>query len=82
MLASALDVVRVGGSIVYATCALCPDENDGIVARLLADKRRTGRARVLESSGPFGERTEHGWAILPDRTGWGPMWFARIERLA
>jgi 16S rRNA C967 or C1407 C5-methylase (RsmB/RsmF family) len=81
MLASALDAVRVGGQIVYATCALAPEENDGIVGRLLGDKRRVGRARALEPSGPFGERTEHGWAILPDRTGWGPMWFARIERL-
>ncbi|TDJ68785.1 MAG: RsmB/NOP family class I SAM-dependent RNA methyltransferase [Planctomycetota bacterium] len=79
MLASALDVVRVGGCIVYATCALAPAENDGIIARLLADGRRAGRARALEPSGPFGEATEHGWAILPDRTGWGPMWFARTS---
>lgn len=82
LLAAALDAVRVGGRIVYATCALQPRENDGIVARLLADGRRAGRARTLPPPEPFGEPTVHGLAVLPDASNWGPLYLAVIERVA
>ena len=82
MLASALDVVRVGGRILYSTCALLEAENDAVVRRLLSDRRRAGRARVVAIEAPFGEATECGWSVLPDRTGWGPLYYSLIERLA
>ncbi|MBR6144721.1 MAG: RsmB/NOP family class I SAM-dependent RNA methyltransferase [Treponema sp.] len=34
LLSSAWRILREGGSLVYATCALNPQENDGVVARL------------------------------------------------
>lgn len=35
ILSSAYRVLKIGGYLVYATCALSPLENDGVVARLL-----------------------------------------------
>ncbi|MFW5738335.1 MAG: hypothetical protein ACOCYX_05430, partial [Spirochaetota bacterium] len=32
---AAVDSVRSGGRVVYSTCALSPEENDGVVRRLL-----------------------------------------------
>ncbi|MEK7356924.1 MAG: RsmB/NOP family class I SAM-dependent RNA methyltransferase [Bdellovibrionota bacterium] len=78
LLASALQVVRRGGRIVYSTCSISPLENDAVVARLL--KKREGEAVVKPLSFSIGEATEHGWQILPDRGGYGPIYFCALER--
>jgi 5-methylcytosine rRNA methyltransferase NSUN4 len=79
LLASALQVVRHGGRIVYSTCSISPIENDAVIARLL--KRREGEAVVRPLSFEIGESTEHGWQILPDRGGFGPIYLAALERV-
>ncbi len=40
---AAADAVRPGGRVVYATCALSPLENDGVIGRLLNRGRETLR---------------------------------------
>jgi 16S rRNA (cytosine967-C5)-methyltransferase len=39
LLMRAADVVRPGGRLVYATCSSEPEENDGVVANFLANRR-------------------------------------------
>ena len=80
MLAAALDAVRVGGFILYATCSISSEENDGVVARLL--ERRAGRVQICRPDWETGEATEHGQALLPDTTGEGPMYAALLQRLS
>jgi 16S rRNA C967 or C1407 C5-methylase (RsmB/RsmF family) len=80
LLASALAVVRVGGRIVYSTCSLSNLENDAVIARLM--KKRAGEARVVRMEFALGEPTENGWVILPDRTGYGPIYFSILERVS
>lgn len=79
MLASALDIVKVGGTIVYSTCALSKLENDDILTKLF--QKRSGRFELIRKEFPFGEPTEHGWQILPDTTGWGPFYLAMVKRI-
>jgi 16S rRNA C967 or C1407 C5-methylase (RsmB/RsmF family) len=78
MLASALDIVKVGGTIVYSTCALSHLENDGILQKL--HQKRAGRFELIRKEFSFGEPTEFGWQVLPDTTGWGPFYLAIIKR--
>jgi 16S rRNA (cytosine967-C5)-methyltransferase len=40
MLAAALDALAPNGRLVYATCSLEPEENEEVVERILAEKRR------------------------------------------
>lgn len=79
MLASALDIVKVGGTIVYSTCALSQLENDDIIRKLY--QKRDGRFELIRKEFPFGEPTEFGWQVLPDTTGWGPFYLAVVKRI-
>lgn len=80
MLVSALEVVRVGGEIVYSTCSLAEEENDGVLSKL--HKKRAGRFEILPVSAPLGKATEWGWKIWPHTCkGQGPIYFSKIRRL-
>ncbi len=79
MLAAALDIVKVGGTVVYSTCALSQLENDDIIRKLY--QKRAGRFELIRPEFPFGEPTEFGHQVLPDNTGWGPFFLAVVRRL-
>ncbi|TFG81709.1 MAG: 16S rRNA methyltransferase, partial [Spirochaetales bacterium] len=80
LLSSAFLMLAPGGSLVYATCALSPEENDGPVARLL---KKYGNAVKLDPLVPESgaERTEYGILFLPDRSaGAGPLYISRLAK--
>jgi len=79
MLASALDIVKIGGMIVYSTCALSRLENDEIIRKLY--QKRAGRFELIRREFSFGEPTEFGWQVLPDTTGHGPFYLAIVKRM-
>jgi 5-methylcytosine rRNA methyltransferase NSUN4 len=83
ILLSALRAVRIGGTVVYATCAMNQTENDDVI------ERAQRRSRVLfdvdtSKKWPVGEATKFGWIVLPDsgNQGWGPLYFAILKRTA
>jgi 16S rRNA (cytosine1407-C5)-methyltransferase len=79
LLSSAFLLLHSGGSLVYATCALSPEENDAVVSRLL--EKYGNEALVENPAFAEGEETQHGRIILPDRAGgMGPMYVARIRK--
>jgi len=92
LLWSAVQALKVGGRILYSTCALSSLENDGVIQKAL--KKNKGQLQVVEEVGvderllqfikrhlPGIEKTEFGWMILPDRcNGWGPMYFSLLTK--
>jgi len=85
LLSAAFLLLKQGGFVVYATCALADAENDGIVQRLL--KKYGDAAAVRDAdlsktlSVPY-EKTVFGYRFLPDRcSGAGPLYFSLIEKL-
>lgn len=93
LLSSAYRMLVPGGILLYSTCALCPDENDGILARLVEKFRRTGgefefiRPEPADVSAftsaefPKFTPTEFGVQILPDTAeGAGPIYFSVIRK--
>ena len=80
LLSAAFLLVKTGASLVYATCAISPEENDGVAARLLEKYR--DRVSLDEPDFPEGEKTRFGRLILPDHwEGMGPMYVARFKKL-
>jgi 16S rRNA (cytosine1407-C5)-methyltransferase len=79
LLSAAFLLLRPGGSLVYATCALSPGENDGVASRL---PEKYGDAVVPDAPDfPEGEKTAYGRLILPDTAdGMGPMYVARFRK--
>ncbi|MDR1948345.1 MAG: 16S rRNA methyltransferase [Spirochaetaceae bacterium] len=79
LLSAAFLLLREGGSLVYATCSLAPEENDGVCSRL---EKKYGKAVVPdEPDFAEGEKTAFGRIILPDReNGMGPMYVARFKK--
>lgn len=95
LLSSCFLMLKPGGSLVYATCALSPSENDGPVGRLMkkygaqaepdpvADQELAGYANALgrPALAQGAERSEHGIFFSPDRTGGaGPLYVARLRK--
>ena len=81
LLASALVATKEGGRIVYSTCALSREENDGVVERLLSRKSDQVRWVEVKSVGAEGEKTDFGWHYLPDRCGFGPIYFSVLMKV-
>jgi 16S rRNA C967 or C1407 C5-methylase (RsmB/RsmF family) len=75
ILASALLVVRPGGQIVYSTCSISPRENDDVIRKLLKKKDDVA---FVPLDFPIGEATEFGWMILPDQSGYGPIYISSL----
>ena len=83
LLASAVDALRPGGEILYSTCVLSPEENDGVVRKIL--KKRKGLIEVLSIEPLFEgtEQTEFGLHMLPDLCdGRGPIFCAKLKKKA
>jgi 16S rRNA C967 or C1407 C5-methylase (RsmB/RsmF family) len=79
MLCSALEAVKVGGVILYSTCAITPEEDEMVIQKL--SERRKGRFSLLPTRLPQGEARSFGSIILPDTAeGRGPMYVCMIRR--
>lgn len=80
LLASAVDALKPGGTVVYGTCALSPLENDDVVRKILK-KRPAMHVEEIPDLLEGADRTEFGVHILPDRSeGRGPIYCAKLVK--
>ncbi|CAJ1355894.1 unnamed protein product [Effrenium voratum] len=81
LLRAAVSNTIPGGTVVYATCALSRVENDAVVEAVLAEGRCSvsGDADASEFDGLDVEKTSHGWRMLPDTQGWGPLYWSVLR---
>lgn len=84
LLASAFMALKPGGRLVYSTCSISPYENDGVIEKFIKrqEKRGDGKFKIHpRQEGTLGESTKYGTQFLPDKMGWGPIFFSVIEKL-
>ena len=96
LLSSAYRLLSPEGILLYSTCALCPEENDGMIERLYKKFNKDGAAFSLLEPAPdlsqvsdFApgltlpgfEKTQYGYMIMPDKqNGAGPIYFSIIKK--
>jgi 16S rRNA C967 or C1407 C5-methylase (RsmB/RsmF family) len=81
MLASALEAVKVGGHVLYSTCALTSEEDEEVIAKLF--KKRSGRFAIEETDVNEAEKRQYGQIVLPDTAhGKGPLYFCLLRRIS
>lgn len=78
LLSSAFLLLKEGGFLVYSTCALSHAENNDVIDKLLT---KYPNAAVIEQE-PFElcEFAKHGLMFLPDKTGYGPLYYSLIKK--
>ncbi|KAH9994577.1 S-adenosyl-L-methionine-dependent methyltransferase [Xylariaceae sp. FL0662B] len=97
LLLTALRAVRMGGNVLYVTCSLSDDENDGVIDKgielVQKERKKLGikwdlavRSGALPGKDleQWAERTKHGWIVLPDHQEggrWGPLFFSLLEKV-
>ena len=94
LLSSAWRMLSPGGYLVYSTCALSPEENDGLLLRLVKKFKDVEICPPEISSDcspwtglspdslPPYEKTECGAHILPDVSGGaGPLYFSLVRKI-
>lgn len=92
LLSSGYRMLSPGGYILYATCALSPEENDKVVSRLekkfsdaefvdVLPNIASEHTKHFSGNLPVPEKTEKGFHILPDKAdGAGPLYFSLIHK--
>ena len=96
LLSSAFIMLKKNGYILYSTCALANQENDGVIGRLL---KKYDTAKVVDidinaqkndllnemkwlTHLPDTEKTEYGYRIMPDvENGAGPIYFCLVKKM-
>ena len=77
ILAACWDLLAPGGSLLYVTCSILRDENDGVVGAFIA-----GRSDIVATplALPVGQPTESGWQILPGDGDLDGMYYALLTK--
>lgn len=78
LLAAALLALKPGGHVMYATCTINPQENQGVIKKALSKKQEQCVLSPLAS--PIGDQGPYGVTILPNRHQAGPAFLSLLRR--
>lgn len=88
LLAGAGLALKPAGKIIYSTCSISPFENDRLIEKFMKKKGENFKILPLEeikenqALKQMVEPTEFGVTFMPDRCGFGPLYFCLIEKLS
>jgi len=77
MLGSLWAVLSSGGTLLYCTCSVLPEENDAVLEDFLAV---TPDAASVPIHASWGRSTDHGRIVLPSPGGPDGFYFARVAK--
>ena len=71
------DCLKSGGLLLYVTCSLLPEENEGVIAAFLSEQQDAEHEPI---DADWGEPCSFGRAALPATDGGDGLYFARLRR--
>jgi NOL1/NOP2/sun family putative RNA methylase len=90
LLRRAIELVRPGGTVVYSTCTWAPEENEAVVARVLADMPVALEPIPLElphapgieawNGREYAAELRHAWRLYPQHLDSGGAFVARLRK--
>lgn len=72
--------LKVGGTLVYSTCSLNPDENEKIIVKFLSEHENFESVRVLENIKRFGTDTDY-LTLIPHIHGSDGFFISCVRRV-
>ncbi len=78
ILTSIWPLLKVGGTLIYATCSILPEENSEQIAAFLANHND---AELLPMKQENKNISKLGWQILPDQQGMDGFYYASIRKM-
>jgi 16S rRNA (cytosine967-C5)-methyltransferase len=84
MLEALWTVVKPGGRLLYVTCSVLSEENEGVVAPFLASQADTREIRVLHdyNISALMRPKAVGWQVLPGTEGMDGFYYVLIEKVS
>ncbi len=70
-------LLKPGGTMLYATCSILPEENSTQISAFLARHSDARTIPIQDNDGQFAES----WQILPGENGMDGFFYARIEKV-
>jgi len=77
ILTSIWPLLKVGGTLIYATCSLLPEENSEQIDSFL---NNTDNAELIKITQENSETEKIGWQILPNEKGMDGFYYASIKK--
>lgn len=81
LMSSAWSALRPGGTLLYSTCSINPQENESVIEKLL--KKKGLNVQIVSAKlSQEPERLKYGFQFFPDQFGFGPIYGCLIRKVA
>src|SRR5690606_11510707 len=79
LLEMAFGLLKPGGTLLYATCSVLPQENSRVVHAFLKQQKQAVEDVIIA---PCGEAADCGRQLFPQSNGHDSFYYARIKRVS
>jgi 16S rRNA (cytosine967-C5)-methyltransferase len=68
-------LLKPGGTLLYATCSILPEENIQQIQQFLSENNNAKLVQITN------EKTDIGWQILPNEQSMDGFYYAKLEKV-